>query len=414
MKNSIIATFLAVFSVALAPSVSLGQGTTTIQGRLTNNAGIAVDGNFNLTIRLFDQEELGQELWAEDFQNVVVSNGIISLRLGEQVSMSDVVAANSSLWLEVKVESQEALPRRPMDSVTRAMVADALACSGCINPQHTSFMNDCAKGQLLGFDGVKWGCTDPGQGPQGDAGPKGDIGPKGDTGDVGPSGEAGPIGKAGSNGLSVVSADINSAGELEVVLSDGTLFKSSSLIGETGATGVSGAKGETGATGASGAKGETGATGVSGPAGSDGALAGLSCSAGDLIQMKSGGWACAQPLLSHAGGPQIGSSDSTFLIQPADGVYRLMKSLKFTGKGSLRVSFQMFRVGTSACCSGYVARNGVQVGTTRTLCNTTSGVFAEDISGWQTGDQIQVMAKNVGSSSYVQQLRVFGALISAQ
>lgn len=71
---------------------------------------------------------------------------------------------------------------------------------------------------------------------------------------VGCEGDTGPKGATGSTGVSIVDADVNSAGHLILSLSDGTDIDAGYVIGPIGSRGV------------------TGATGVQGPAGTLGSI----------------------------------------------------------------------------------------------------------------------------------------------
>ena len=86
-------------------------------------------------------------------------------------------------------------------------------------------------------------------------------GEKGAPGSDGAAGSDGGPGSDGAPGVGVVSATVNDAGQLEIILSDGTTSLSESLIG---------------------------------PPGSDGALTGLSCQPGEVIKFGNAGWECGQ------------------------------------------------------------------------------------------------------------------------
>ena len=113
-------------------------------------------------------------------------------------------------------------------------------------------------------------------GPKGDTGPQGEAGPRGDTG---PQGETGPKGDTGPEGqipftIPFVAGDgihmeIDSDGELKVVIS---VDSDSVPAGSTGATGATGPQGATGQTGATGPKGDTGPQGEQGIQGETGPM----------------------------------------------------------------------------------------------------------------------------------------------
>lgn len=126
-------------------------------------------------------------------------------------------------------------------------------------------------------------------GPQGPFGPQGPAGPKGDTGATGLTGAQGPQGPAGrsvaSNGVT-----IDSNGNLQVTLTDGTILSAGHVVGPQGPQGVAGPQGPqglqgpagaTGATGAQGDKGDKGDTGAQGPQGIQGEQ-GTSVTAGNV------------------------------------------------------------------------------------------------------------------------------------
>lgn len=98
-----------------------------------------------------------------------------------------------------------------------------------------------------GTQGPKGDKGDKGDtGPAGATGPKGEKGDKGDTGPVGatgmtgsagptgaqgPKGDKGATGATGPQGVSVTDADINSAGELMLTMSNGTTINAGALPG---------------------------------------------------------------------------------------------------------------------------------------------------------------------------------------
>lgn len=64
--------------------------------------------------------------------------------------------------------------------------------------------------------------------------------------------------------------------------------------------------------------------------------------------------------------------------------------------GTLRIKFSLTAYGASGNTVGRIYRNGVAVGTTRTLAATTPSAstqdYSEDISGWSEGDKVQLYA----------------------
>ena len=109
-------------------------------------------------------------------------------------------------------------------------------------------------------------------GAQGPFGPQGPVGPKGDTGATGAAGPQGIQGIQGPAGRSVASngATIDSNGNLQITLSDGTILNAGRAVGAQGAQGVAGPQGPQGLQGPAGATGAQGAQGVAGPKGDTG------------------------------------------------------------------------------------------------------------------------------------------------
>jgi hypothetical protein len=106
-------------------------------------------------------------------------------------------------------------------------------------------------------------------GPQGPFGPQGPAGPKGDTGATGLTGPQGPQGPAGrsvaSNG-----ATIDTNGNLQLTLTDGTILSAGHVVGPQGPQGVAGPQGPQGLQGEVGPAGPQGLQGLQGPQGESG------------------------------------------------------------------------------------------------------------------------------------------------
>jgi hypothetical protein len=90
------------------------------------------------------------------------------------------------------------------------------------------------------------------------------VGETGATGATGAAGETGATGATGETGATGATGETGATGATGVAGEAG-------IAGATGATGVTGATGATGETGATGATGETGATGATGETGATGA-----------------------------------------------------------------------------------------------------------------------------------------------
>ncbi len=96
-----------------------------------------VDGVYVLDFALYANEVGGAALWSEATVVVNVKGGQLQSTLGAKTPLTQQILAQlATAWLEVKVEPDPALPRRPVQSVLfalRAKAAEALDCSGCVS-----------------------------------------------------------------------------------------------------------------------------------------------------------------------------------------------------------------------------------------------------------------------------------------
>jgi len=147
-------------------------------------------------------------------------------------------------------------------------------------------------GVARGTQGIK---GDTGlQGPQGLVGPQGVPGIKGDTGLQGVpgiKGDTGLQGAQGNTGRGVAATVIDSDGNLQISLTDGSIVTAGHVVGPQGiqgaqgVPGIAGLKGDTGLQGLPGAAGSPGVQGVPGADGAQGSTGatGASVSAGAVV-----------------------------------------------------------------------------------------------------------------------------------
>ncbi|RJS79109.1 hypothetical protein CW713_08740 [Methanophagales archaeon] len=79
---------------------------------------------------------------------------------------------------------------------------------------------------------------------------------------------------------------------------------------------------------------------------------------------------------------------------------------------TLRIKFDMKASDAGKGAWGYVARDGSQVGTTRTNTTTSYVTYSEDIGNWNDGEKIQLYAKmyNDGYTTYVRNFKVYASV----
>ena len=157
MNGRIGALATCLLSILMAMPASAAR--LSAQGQLKSVSGASVDGSFDLTFRLFSAAEGGDALWSEVHLDVQVTDGVFSRQLGASQDISADLFAQA-VWLEIQVESEPPLPRSELLPTPRAVVAQSLACSGCITPEHTSFLAGCDNGQVLRKQNGTWGCGD--------------------------------------------------------------------------------------------------------------------------------------------------------------------------------------------------------------------------------------------------------------
>lgn len=106
----------------------LGNGLAQIpklisyQGVLTDSDGKAVtDGSYNITVKLFDAETGGIELWTED-HTVTTVNGLFAVNLGSNTALD--LAFDNAYFASTTVDGTELLPRTALTSSPYAFSAN--------------------------------------------------------------------------------------------------------------------------------------------------------------------------------------------------------------------------------------------------------------------------------------------------
>jgi len=89
--------------------------TITWQGILQDASGNNLDGNYSITVKLFDVATGGTAIWTENHNSVTISNGITNLVLGSVTSFN--LNFDKQYWLEITVGSGSPLTRIKLTSV---------------------------------------------------------------------------------------------------------------------------------------------------------------------------------------------------------------------------------------------------------------------------------------------------------
>jgi len=98
------------------------------QGKLIDTGGVGITDTVDMTFRLFNSADEGTLLWEETHHNVVVTQGLFSVLLGELVPF-DTLSFARQYWLEVQIETETFSPRERFVAVPyaiRSSLADNL------------------------------------------------------------------------------------------------------------------------------------------------------------------------------------------------------------------------------------------------------------------------------------------------
>ncbi|GAB5555550.1 MAG: hypothetical protein Sapg2KO_51410 [Saprospiraceae bacterium] len=91
------------------------------QGLLTTSSGqVLTDGNYNITVKIFDAATGGGELWSED-HTVSTTNGLFSLALGSNTALD--LAFDQAYFVSTTINGAELLPRSALTASPYAFKA---------------------------------------------------------------------------------------------------------------------------------------------------------------------------------------------------------------------------------------------------------------------------------------------------
>ncbi|MCG2724893.1 MAG: hypothetical protein L6420_01330, partial [Elusimicrobia bacterium] len=113
----LVLIFLAVFvgNIFAAPPY------INYQGRLVDSIGNPLNGDYNITFRIFDALTVGIEKWSE-VQTVNMDNGVFNAALGSVTPLTSSVFSSNDRYLEVQIGSDSPMtPRTRLLSVPYAL-----------------------------------------------------------------------------------------------------------------------------------------------------------------------------------------------------------------------------------------------------------------------------------------------------
>ncbi|MCC6962485.1 MAG: hypothetical protein IT585_04455 [candidate division Zixibacteria bacterium] len=115
IARSILARLALLLPLVAALSLQAAvPGLVSYQGRLTTAAGDPVpDATYFLRFQIYDAPTGGTSLWNSNIQPVVVTGGVYTYLLGQDVSLPDGIFNNGNRWLGITVGADpESTPRK--------------------------------------------------------------------------------------------------------------------------------------------------------------------------------------------------------------------------------------------------------------------------------------------------------------
>ncbi|GMV43094.1 MAG: hypothetical protein AMXMBFR64_48100 [Myxococcales bacterium] len=124
--------------LAMAPGVAGADvpGSMNVDGFLETASGLPADGQFDLVLKIYPTQASTTALYTKTANGTQVTKGSFQVVL--DALPADLFRTNGELWLETKVSTEPALPRRPLLTTGYAFHARSaetalgLQCSGCI------------------------------------------------------------------------------------------------------------------------------------------------------------------------------------------------------------------------------------------------------------------------------------------
>jgi hypothetical protein len=135
----VVFCILLLMCAGMRESAAQSANMMTVQGRLTDGNGTALNGTFNICIRFWSAPAAGTKLFGRQYTNVGVNNGVYTVVIGESADAADdltdgtiaptyttlptLMASNpSNLWMGIKVSTDnEMTPRSRISSIVNSL-----------------------------------------------------------------------------------------------------------------------------------------------------------------------------------------------------------------------------------------------------------------------------------------------------
>jgi phage-related tail fiber protein len=124
------------------------------QGILTDNNGAPLTGNYDLTVRIYEQQSDGTAIWNETHTGVSISGGVFNIKLGSVTPFDASVDFSTQYWLGVSIDGgAELVPRTQFTSVGTALMAKKVMDGGIPPGMIAAFAMPTAPAQWLACNG---------------------------------------------------------------------------------------------------------------------------------------------------------------------------------------------------------------------------------------------------------------------
>ncbi|HWR83393.1 MAG TPA: hypothetical protein VN285_08825 [Candidatus Deferrimicrobium sp.] len=112
-KWNSVTIMLAAVGLLAAPHLYGGTPRlVSYQGYLTNAGGSPLDTTISMTFRIMDAAVGGSQLWTETQASVTVTDGLFTVLLGSQTSLTDAIFSDTSRYLALKVGTDAEMAQR--------------------------------------------------------------------------------------------------------------------------------------------------------------------------------------------------------------------------------------------------------------------------------------------------------------
>lgn len=130
MKRTMLAMVTAgIAAVGAQAADAQVPGTVTFTARVVDD-GTPVTGTHAFTFRLFDAASGGTQRWSENYGGVLVQDGLVTVALGSQTTLTASVLDGTPLFVEVALDGSTLSPRLPLRSIPYAVRAGDAATVG--------------------------------------------------------------------------------------------------------------------------------------------------------------------------------------------------------------------------------------------------------------------------------------------